>query len=103
MTENMNKTLLELGALGEDAKEFLDSPLGRLVLTQAREEAREALSKLRTVHPWRRRRITELQNAVWRAESFEAWLRGVIARGEQALVEYDRRSEYPNNEDEPNE
>lgn len=89
---DLNKMLLEQGALGEDAKAFIESPLGRLVLTQAHEEAREALSKLRTVHPWRRRKITELQNQVWRAEAFEGWLRGLIAIGSQAVAEYDRRS-----------
>lgn len=96
--DNLNKTLLEQGALGEDTKDFLASPIGRVVLTLAREEAKEALSKLRTVHPWRRRRITELQNAVWRAESFETWLRSVVATGQQALAEYDRRSDLPNEE-----
>lgn len=96
---NPNQMLLEQGALGADAKDWLASPLGRLVLTYAREEAREALSKLRTVHPWRRRRIMELQNAVWRAEAFESWLRGAIAVGEQALAEYDRRQETLTQED----
>jgi hypothetical protein len=99
---DMNKTLLEQGALGAEAQDFLDSPLGRLVLTQARMEAVEALSKLRTVLPFRRRKIQELQNAVWRAEAFEGWLRGAIATGKQALVEYDRRNDLPQ-EDEPNE
>jgi hypothetical protein len=99
---DMNKTLLEQGALGAEAQDFLDSPLGRIVLAQARSEAVEALSKLRTVLPWRRRKITELQNAVWRAEAFESWLRGIVATGRQALVEYDRRTDLPT-EEEPNE
>ena len=103
MTPDLNTTLLMQGALGADAQDFLDSPLGRLVLTHAREEAREALSSLRTVHPWRRRRITELQNRVWRAESFEGWLRGAIAVGKQALAEYDRRQDTMTSEDNENE
>jgi hypothetical protein len=89
---DMNTVLLEQGALGAEAEEFLRSDLGRVVLTQAQNEAREALSKLRTVLPWRRRRIAELQNVIWRAESFEGWLRATMATGQQALAEYDRRS-----------
>lgn len=92
---DMNKTLLEQGALGAEAQDFLDSPLGRVVMTQARMEAMEALSKLRTVYPWRRRKIQELQNAVWRAEAFEGWLRGIVATGRHALNEYDRRTNNP--------
>ena len=92
---DMNKTLLEQGALGAEAQDFLDSPLGRVVIAQARTEAVEALSKLRTVLPFRRRKIQELQNAVWRAEAFESWLRGIVATGRHALNEYDRRSNNP--------
>lgn len=99
MTPDLNKTLLMQGALGADAQDFLDSPLGRLVLTHAREEAREALSALRTVLPWRRRKIMELQNRVWRAEAFESWLRGAVAIGRQALAEYDRRQDTMTQED----
>ena len=102
MSDDMNKTLLEQGALGAEAQEFITSPLGRIILTQARMEAVDALSKLRTVLPFRRRKIQELQNAVWRAEAFESWLRGIIATGNQALIEFDRRNDLPQ-EDEPNE
>jgi hypothetical protein len=103
MTPDLNKTLLMQGAIGADAQDFLDSPLGRLVLTHAREEAREALSALRTVLPWRRRKIMELQNRVWRAEAFEGWLRQTVAIGKQALAEYDRRQDTMTNEDNENE
>jgi hypothetical protein len=95
---DLNKMLLERGALGADADEFLKSPLGRVLLAQAQDEAREALSSLRSVSPWRRRKITELQNVVWRAEAFEGWLRRIVAIGQQALAEYDRRSDIPNEE-----
>jgi hypothetical protein len=95
---DLNKMLLEQGAIGADADDFLNSPLGRVVLAQAHDEAREALSKLRTVLPWRRRKIQELQNIVWRAEAFEGWLRRTVAIGQQALAEYDRRSDHPNEE-----
>lgn len=96
MTQDMNRILLEQGAFGVEAQEFLDSPLGRVLIAQAHEEAREALSTLRKVSPWRRRKITELQNAVWRAESFEGWLRGIVVVGQQAVAEYDRRMNNPN-------
>lgn len=88
-----NKVLLAQGAIGADASDFLKSDLGRTVLGLARQEAVASLSKLRTVASWRRRRIAQLQAEVWRAESFESWLRTLIVNGQQALREYDRRTE----------
>jgi hypothetical protein len=40
--------------------------------------------KLKTVAWWRRRKIVELQNKAWRAESFMVWLRDLIIKGKAA-------------------
>ena len=88
-----NKVLLAQGAIGADAEDFLRSELGRTLLGLARAEAVASLSKLRTVASWRRRKIAQLQSEVWRAESFEGWLRSLIVTGQQSLREYDRRTE----------
>ena len=94
-----DKILLAAGSLGADAEDFLKSELGQTLIALAREEAIGSLSKLRTVSSWRRRRIAQLQADVWRAESFEGWLKSLIARGKVALREYDRRTAETYEED----
>ena len=71
--------------LGTDAKEFINSELGKVVLGFARQERDDALEKLKSVSPWRRNRIRDLQVRVWRAESFEGWLVGLIQAGQVAI------------------
>lgn len=70
--------------LGRDAEEFAQSDIGRYVFGCAEQEAQEALSQLKNVYPWRRRKITELQNKIWRAESVQTWLSELIIKGRQA-------------------
>lgn len=76
--------------LGRQVKEFLHSDIGRYLLGCAQQEHQAALEALKTTSPWRRRRITQLQNQAWRAENFMGWLRELLIRGsaaEGALVE----------------
>jgi aminoglycoside phosphotransferase len=42
------------------------------------------MQQLKNVYPWRRRKITELQNKIWRAESLQQWLSELIIQGTQA-------------------
>jgi hypothetical protein len=78
--------LLAEGVLGKDAEEWLNTELGKTVLGLAELEAQEALQELKTVKPWRWLRIRELQNTVWRAESFQSYLSQLIIRGRQAIL-----------------
>jgi hypothetical protein len=78
-------TLLAEGVLGKDAEEWLSTELGRTVLGMAEAESKEALEQLKTVQPWRWLKIRELQNTVWRAESFQTYLADLITRGRQAI------------------
>ena len=106
MTETLNEqeafqqlldslTPQELGLVaeadfGRQVKEFLQSDIGRYLLGCAQQEHQAALEALKRTSPWRRRRITDLQNQAWRAESFMSWLRELLIRGrtaEGALVE----------------
>ena len=79
------KELVAEAILGKDAEEFLNSDIGRFLVGRAEEEATYAVFLLKTVHPWRTRRIKELQNKIWRAESFQLWLAEMVIRGNQAL------------------
>jgi hypothetical protein len=81
--------LLAEAILGKDAEEFLSSELGRFLLGCAREELQRAQDELATVSPWRRNRIKQLQNQVWRAKNVPQWLAEVITSGRsaQAMLE----------------
>lgn len=71
--------------MAEEARRFISSDLGQYIMARVAEEEREALEGLGTVSPWRRRRITQLQNELWRVRSFNAWLNDLIVSGQNAL------------------
>lgn len=79
------KELFAEAIIGKDAEEFIHSDIGQYILGCAEQEIAEAADQLKRVHPWRTRRIRELQNQVWRAESFQSWLVGLVVSGQQAL------------------
>ena len=79
--------------LGRDAEEFFNSDLGRYVKGRAEAEKTEALEQLSRVSPWRRNRIRQLQNEVWRAESVVAWIAELITLGEQAEALMEQREQ----------
>jgi hypothetical protein len=77
-------TLYAEAVLGRDAEEFLAGDLGRYMVGRAQMEEREAVEALARVWPWRRRRIEQLQNQLWRARSFKGWLAELVNSGKQA-------------------
>lgn len=78
------RTLIAEVDLGQQAKEFFQSDIGRYVVGCCQQEVADAQDKLERTAPWRRRRIQELQNQAWRARSLLAWLRGLIESGKAA-------------------
>lgn len=70
--------------LGRDAQDFLTSDVGRYIVGRAQIEKAAALEALARVSPWRRNRIRQLQNEVWRAESVAAWIAELVTNGQQA-------------------
>ena len=79
--------------MGKQAQSFLASDVGRYMLARIEEEERQAIEALSTVWPWRRRRITQLQNQLWRARSFKEWLAELIVQGRQAEQQLDAPEE----------
>lgn len=76
--------------LGKDAQEFFSSDMGRYIIGCAKQDMEDAYAKLKSVAPWRRNRIRQLQNEVQLAERFILYIRDLILRGkaaEQALEE----------------
>lgn len=80
------ETLWAEAALGRDAREFLASDLGRYIVGRCQQEKDDALMALAHVSPWRRNRIRQLQNEVWRAESVPKWMFELVDAGQQAEV-----------------
>jgi hypothetical protein len=80
--------------LGRDAEEFISSDIGRYLIGCAQEELGRAQDELAQVSPWRRNRIRQLQNQIWRAKNVQQWLTEVISAGRaaQAMLE-DKASE----------
>lgn len=72
--------------LGRDAQEFLASDVGRYLIGRCDQEIAEAQEKLNVVSPWRRNRIRQLQNEIWRAQAVKTWLAELIEAGQQAEV-----------------
>lgn len=86
------RTLIGEADLGEQTYEWLRSPIGQYIVGCAKQEVADAQDLLARTSPWRRRRIQELQNRIWRAESLLAWLKELLLGGHaahQALAEAD--------------
>ena len=88
-----NAELYAEAMMGQDVESFLASDIGRYLIARADEESADAVGKLKTVFPWRRRRITELQNQIWRAESIQSWLGELIIRGRQATSQLEQQED----------
>ena len=79
--------------LGRDAQEFISSDIGRFLIGRCEQEIADARNKLDTVSPWRRNRIRQLQNEIWRAKSMQSWLIELIQAGKQAEQMLDEQDE----------
>ena len=86
-----NELHMAEAVLGRDVAEFLAGDVGRYLLGRCEIEEKEGLRLLAVVSPWRRNRIRQLQNMVWRAQSLKEWLSQVVQAGQQAekLLEED--------------
>jgi hypothetical protein len=72
---------MESAIFGREVQAFLGTSVGKFLVRRAEEEAQEATHALKAVFPMRWRRITELQNKIYRAESVQKWLGEAIMDG----------------------
>ena len=70
---------------GRQVEDFLTGDIGDYLLRLATAEEDEAMQILKTVSPWRKRRIQELQNQAWVAGKIQQWLGDAIASGHAAM------------------
>lgn len=78
------RTLVAEADLANETVEWLHSPVGRYIIGCAHQEMADASALLAQTWPWRRRRIQELQNRIWRAKALLSWLRELILAGQAA-------------------
>ena len=71
--------------LGKDAEDFIESELGRYIIGRIEQERAELVAKLIATPARANRRITQLQNEIWRCDTFKGWLADMVVRGKQAL------------------
>lgn len=82
---NRDDPLVETAILGQEAEQFLGSEIGKYLLARAELEAAEGMAALKRVFPFRWRRVMQLQNQVYRAESILGWLEDVVRDGAAAM------------------
>ena len=81
---NEQEELLNYLELGEEARRFLDSPIGKFIQERSDIEVRQALEALQVVDPTDEKRIRELQNIIKVAGAIPFWLDLAIKSGEEA-------------------
>jgi hypothetical protein len=80
----MDDHLLAMAYMGEEAKRFCQSEIGEYLLGRAKQEELDAVEALVNVSTFRRNRIRDLQNKIWRARSVQGWLAELITDGHMA-------------------
>jgi hypothetical protein len=85
LSDVSTQTLYAEAILGKDMEEWLKSDVGRYMLEGFEEYEREALEDLAKVHPWRRRKIVQLQERIRMARKFKSLAAEMIHTGRQAL------------------
>lgn len=78
------RTLVAEVDLGMQARGFIRSDLGRHLVGCLHQEILLSQEELNKVASWRRHRIQDLQNRVWRAQFMLSWLRDLILSGKSA-------------------
>ena len=88
------RALFHEAKLGEDAKDFLDSPLGKLLKGRAILEIEDAQAALLTVEPEDVATIRKLQFKAAVARQFVSWLADAVANGDQAFEQLEEMRHY---------
>lgn len=71
--------------IGEQARKFVESDLGKVIIGMARQDAEKALAKLEDVDPNKPLEIAAHQSEIKVARKFEQYLSELITRGDNAL------------------
>lgn len=87
------ETLTAEVLLGDDVAKWLETDVGRYMAAGFESEEQEALDQLATVHPWRWRKIAQLQERIRLARRFSTMAAEAIICGRQALDQLEHPQE----------
>lgn len=85
--------LIAAAELGEEARQFLASDLGRLILGLADQEVELAKEELLKVDPTDIAAVQRIQAKAALAGKFKGWLVGILQDGEQSLIAFKQQQE----------
>lgn len=89
----MNEELIAAAEIGEKAREFLESDLGKVLIGLADQEVQLAQELLGDVDPTDDKKIRDLQNQVKVGKWFSQWLTDLVTDGEQAINVFKQQQE----------
>ena len=84
----MTDDLVKEALIGDEARRFVESELGKAMLDLADKQLRASQEALETVDPSQTEKIRSLQNKAQIARNFGEWLVELIDMGEKALIIY---------------
>jgi len=84
--------LIAEAEIGDDARKFFESDLGKTLLGMADQDVRMAQEGLEDVEPTDTKKITSLQNQAKNARNFRKWLEELIDKGNAALEIWRQRN-----------
>jgi hypothetical protein len=76
--------LTEKVIVGQEAEDFVHGRVGQKVIELARLEVDAAALDMRDVDLKDEKKLREIQNRIWRATQFEAWLEEIIVEGKES-------------------
>lgn len=88
--DQREKLLFANAQLGEQARDFLTSPVGRYLHGRAKELADQAREEALDIHPWTpftRRKLAKAREKAAHASHFIKWCADIIIEGDQALTQ----------------
>lgn len=80
--------LIAAAELGDEARKFMESDVGKFLIGVADQERRKAEEELGETSPENKEAIIKLQRVIWNAKHFRGWIEELIHNGNQALIIY---------------
>ena len=90
---NENDELIAAAELGDEAKRFLESDLGKIMMGMAQQDVALAQEALERVDPEDAKAVRKLQNDAYLGRVFEQWLLELVDKGESAMSVFKQSQE----------
>jgi len=77
--------VVKQAVFGEVASNFIRSEMGVYLVKRAEDEVEKAVEELKRVNARDGKAVEDIQNRIWKAESFQQWLADAVIEGAEAL------------------